>query len=175
MSKEITLSVIKADVGGYVGHSSMHEALEEKARELLQVAKGAGDLIDFHVTRCGDDLELIMTHDRGTDNDGIHQLSWDVFEQATEVAKELHLYGAGQDLLADAFSGNVKGDGARCGRDELRGAQVRARDRFHGRQDLGRGLEHPTLQDVRGSLQHSRFDHLPRHAQRFPVRGARRT
>lgn len=111
MSKEITLSVIKADVGGYVGHSSMHEALEEKAREMLQVAKGAGDLIDFHVTRCGDDLELIMTHDRGTDNDGIHQLSWEVFEQATEVAKELHLYGAGQDLLADAFSGNVKGMG----------------------------------------------------------------
>jgi fructose 1,6-bisphosphate aldolase/phosphatase len=111
MSKEITLSVIKADVGGYVGHSSMHEALEEKAREMLQKAKSAGDLIDYYVTRCGDDLQLIMTHQKGEDNREIHRLAWDVFEAATEVAKDLHLYGAGQDLLSDAFSGNVKGMG----------------------------------------------------------------
>jgi len=111
MSKEITLSVIKADVGGYVGHSSMHVALEEKAREMLQKAKSAGDLIDYHVTRCGDDLQLIMTHRKGEDNGEIHGLAWDVFEAATEVAKDLHLYGAGQDLLSDAFSGNVKGMG----------------------------------------------------------------
>ncbi len=31
------------------------------------------------------------------------------FEAGPAVAKELHLYGAGQDLLADAFSGNVHG------------------------------------------------------------------
>ena len=31
----ITLSVIKADVGGYVGHSSMHPALVEKGQECL--------------------------------------------------------------------------------------------------------------------------------------------
>jgi fructose 1,6-bisphosphate aldolase/phosphatase len=29
----------------------------------------------------------------------------------TEIAKSLHLYGAGQDLLAEAFSGNVRGSG----------------------------------------------------------------
>jgi fructose 1,6-bisphosphate aldolase/phosphatase len=29
----------------------------------------------------------------------------------TEVAKEQGLYGAGQDILKDAFSGNVKGMG----------------------------------------------------------------
>jgi fructose 1,6-bisphosphate aldolase/phosphatase len=31
--------------------------------------------------------------------------------ECTKVAKRLHLYGAGQDMLADAFSGNVKGLG----------------------------------------------------------------
>ena len=32
MSDKITLSVIKADVGGYVGHSAIHEDLMEEAR-----------------------------------------------------------------------------------------------------------------------------------------------
>jgi fructose 1,6-bisphosphate aldolase/phosphatase len=52
-----------------------------------------------------------MTHRQGVDNATIHRLAWDVFEACTEVAKRLRLYGAGQDLLADAFSGNVKGMG----------------------------------------------------------------
>jgi fructose 1,6-bisphosphate aldolase/phosphatase len=68
-------------------------------------------LIDFHVTSCGDDLELIMTHINGVDAKEIHHLAWNTFCEATEKAKELGLYGAGQDLLSDAFSGNVKGMG----------------------------------------------------------------
>lgn len=111
MSDKITLSVIKADVGGYVGHSSMHPALMEEAEERLESAKRSGLLVDFHVTRVGDDLELIMTHRKGTDNEEIHGLAWEIFEECTAVAKDLKLYGAGQDLLADAFSGNVKGMG----------------------------------------------------------------
>ncbi|GAH58183.1 unnamed protein product, partial [marine sediment metagenome] len=35
----------------------------------------------------------------------------DTFIDCTEVAKKLGLHGAGQDLLSDAFSGNVKGMG----------------------------------------------------------------
>lgn len=105
----ITLSVIKADVGGFVGHSAIHPKLEERAREALGLAWAEGLLLDFHVTHCGDDLELIMTHQQGTDNPEIHHLAWQTFEQATQVAKELKLYGAGQDLLSDAFSGNVRG------------------------------------------------------------------
>ncbi len=111
MANELTLSVIKADVGGFVGHSGMHPALMEEAAERLETAKLHGPIIDFHVTRCGDDLGLIMTHDRGVDSTEIHQLAWNVFEECTQVAKDLKLYGAGQDLLADAFSGNVRGMG----------------------------------------------------------------
>lgn len=107
----ITLSVIKADVGGYVGHSSMHPALMEAAQKSLGKAKSEGILSDFCVTRVGDDLELIMTHRFGTENSQIHKLTWDIFSECTECARELGLYGAGQDLLADSFSGNVKGMG----------------------------------------------------------------
>lgn len=108
---KLTLSVIKADVGGYVGHASMHPDLMAKAEELLGQVKKSGLLIDYHISRVGDDLELIMTHTKGENNVAIHKMSWETFEACTEVAKKLKLYGAGQDLLADAFSGNVKGMG----------------------------------------------------------------
>lgn len=108
---KITLSVIKADIGGYVGHSSMHPEFIETAKEKLSDAKEKGILIDFHVTRCGDDLQLIMTHERGVDSEDIHKLAWDTFAACTKVAEKLKLYAAGQDLLTDAFSGTVKGMG----------------------------------------------------------------
>ncbi len=108
---KITLSVIKADVGGYVGHSDSHPDLLAKADECLAQAKREGLVVDYHVTKCGDDLQLIMTHQQGVDNKRIHKLAWDTFVSCTEVAKKLKLYGAGQDLLSDAFSGNVRGMG----------------------------------------------------------------
>lgn len=113
MSK-ITLSVIKADVGGFVGHSSMHPNLITKAIQILDEHKSKGLLVDFHVSHCGDDLELIMSHRLGNDSGEIHKMAWDLFVECTNVAKELKLYGAGQDLLSDAFSGNVKGMGPGC-------------------------------------------------------------
>jgi len=111
MPEKVTLSVIKADIGGDVGHSASHPDVLAKANDELAKAKKSGLLLDFHVFSCGDDLELVMTHRHGTDNDKIHKLAWDTFVAGTEVAKKLHLYGAGQDLLKDAFSGNVKGMG----------------------------------------------------------------
>ena len=109
MNNKNTLSVIKADVGGFVGHSNIHEDLIKEAKERLSSAQDF--ITDYHVTACGEDLQLIMTYQRGTDNEDIHRLAWETFEACTEVAKQLKLYGAGQDLLADAFSGNVKGMG----------------------------------------------------------------
>ena len=111
MAEKIAVSHIKADVGGYVGHSSMHPRLILKAEELLKSAKDKALLEDFHVSKCGDDLQLIMTHRKGVENEEIHKLAWDTFVECTEVAKSLKLYGAGQDLLVDTFSGNVKGMG----------------------------------------------------------------
>jgi len=108
---KVTLSVIKADIGGYVGHSTSHPEVLAKAEECLRAAKRDGLLIDYHVTNCGDDVQLIMTHKKGEDSQPIHKLAWDTFVEGTKVAKKLKLHGAGQDLLSDAFSGNVKAMG----------------------------------------------------------------
>ncbi len=44
----ITLSVIKADIGGYVGHSSSHPLVMEKANERLDKARRtANDVADY--------------------------------------------------------------------------------------------------------------------------------
>ena len=107
----ISLSVIKADVGGYVGHSESHPDVLAKARECLSKAKKEGLLVDYHVTKCGDDLQLIMTHEQGEESEKIHKLAWDTFVDCTEVARKLKLHAAGQDLLSDAFTGTVKGLG----------------------------------------------------------------
>ena len=106
-----TLSVIKADVGGYVGHTAMHPELLEAGRESLAQAVQSGLLIDAQAHACGDDLFLVMSHDRGENDEAIHRLAWDTFQIGTEVALKLHLYGAGQDILVDAFSGNIRGAG----------------------------------------------------------------
>ena len=76
MANKITLSVIKADIGGFVGHSNIHQALLEEAAERMETARRQGPIIDFHVTHCGDDLGLIMTHHEGVDNPVIHRLAW---------------------------------------------------------------------------------------------------
>lgn len=108
---KITVSLIKADVGGFPGHSSVHPALIEVAKKELEKAKKGKLVIDYHVLAAGDDLQLLMSHSKGCDSSEVHALAWNTFKAATEVAKELKLYGAGQDLLSDAFSGNVRGLG----------------------------------------------------------------
>lgn len=106
-----TVSIIKADVGGYPGHATVHPELLKKAEEEMAIAKKKGEINDYFVGRCGDDLDLIMSHDKGMDNKAVHGLAWNTFVECTEVAKKLKLYGAGQDLLSDTFSGNIKGMG----------------------------------------------------------------
>lgn len=108
---KVTISVIKADIGSLVGHHVVHPKQEEVAKKLLEEAKKEGKIIDYHVTHVGDDLVLIITHMKGEDNSEIHGLAWEVFKEAAKVAKELKLYAAGQDLLSDTFSGNIKGLG----------------------------------------------------------------
>jgi len=107
----ITISVIKADVGSLAGHHVVPERLLEVARESLSRARREGLIEDFYVTNCGDDLELIMTHRRGEEDSEIHGLAWETFRRAADAAREMGLYGAGQDLLSDAFSGNLRGMG----------------------------------------------------------------
>ena len=108
---KLTLSVIKADIGGYVGHSDTHPEVVETVKSVVSAEKEKGNLIDISILTCGDDIAIVMTHTHGVDSELVHGIAWNAFEKGTEVAKKLKLYGAGQDLLTDAFSGNIKGLG----------------------------------------------------------------
>ena len=106
-----TISVIKADTGSVGGHNKPSEPMVAKAKERVVEGIKSGLLIDSRVTYTGDDICLLMTHTRGVDNSDIHKFAWDTFVETTKIAKSQGLYGAGQDLLKDAFSGNVRGMG----------------------------------------------------------------
>ena len=107
----LTLSAIKADVGSIGGHTRPTEEMLDKVRSEVQAAIDRGLLIDGYVFHVGDDIAIIMSHTRGKDDTEIHQFAWDSFLAATAIAQEYGLYGAGQDLLVDAPSGNVRGAG----------------------------------------------------------------
>lgn len=107
---KITLSIIKADIGSIGGHIRPSEKLVEEVRNYIKT-KGKGLVIDSYISHTGDDIAILITHTKGVLDSKIHKLCWDAFIAGTNVAKSQGLYGAGQDLLKDTFSGNVKGMG----------------------------------------------------------------
>jgi fructose 1,6-bisphosphate aldolase/phosphatase len=107
---KLTLSVIKADIGSIGGHIAPSERLLDTVGEYV-VERGKGLVVDQYVSHTGDDIAIVVAHRRGVGDPGVHKLAWDAFIAGTAVAREQGLYGAGQDLLKDAFSGNVKGMG----------------------------------------------------------------
>jgi fructose 1,6-bisphosphate aldolase/phosphatase len=107
---KLTLSVIKADIGSVGGHICPSQRLVQTVRGFVS-EHGSKLLLDSYVSYTGDDIAIVSTHERGTNNEQVHRLCWDAFMAGTEVAKSQGLYGAGQDLLKDSFSGNVRGMG----------------------------------------------------------------
>jgi len=109
---KLTISVIKADVGSIGGHIKPSQRLKESVVDfVLEKGIKTGEIIDYQVSSTGDDIAILMTHQKGVLSESVHKLAWEAFLEGTRVAKEQGLYGAGQDLLKDAFSGNVKGMG----------------------------------------------------------------
>lgn len=107
---KITLSVIKADIGSIGGHIRPSQKLLDTVAEYIK-KKSKNLFIDYHIGFTGDDIAILSTHQRGPLNQEVHKLCWDALLAGTAVAKGQGLYGAGQDLLKDTFSGNVKGMG----------------------------------------------------------------
>lgn len=107
----LTVTAIKADVGSIGGHTQPSDAMLEISHVRLGEARDGGLLTDFDVTHTGDDICLLTVHRHGDGHSAIHELAWSVLEEAAGIAKSEGLYGAGQDLLKDAPSGNVRGAG----------------------------------------------------------------
>lgn len=107
---KITLSVLKADIGSIGGHIRPSQALFNEVKSYVQ-ENGKNILHDSYFSYTGDDVAILCTHERGVLDEKIHKMAWDAFQAGTAIAKKQGLYGAGQDLLKDAFSGNIKGMG----------------------------------------------------------------
>jgi fructose 1,6-bisphosphate aldolase/phosphatase len=105
-----TLTVIKADIGSVGGHIQPSQRLLEGVDGYVS-QHHRGLLIDHRVSFTGDDIAILCTHNHGTANEDVHKLAWQAFKAGTDLAFDQGLYGAGQDLLKDAFAGNVKGLG----------------------------------------------------------------
>jgi fructose 1,6-bisphosphate aldolase/phosphatase len=108
---KLTLSLIKADVGSIGGHTTPSPRMLEISRNEIQQAIKSKLLLDGFVSHTGDDIALLMSHTRGENNPEVHRFAWDTFIKATKIAQEEGLYAAGQDLLTDAPSANVRGAG----------------------------------------------------------------
>ncbi len=111
MPQKTTISLIKCDVGSLAGHHIVPKPLLNIAEKNLKKAKEEGLINSYCVFNVGDDLQLLMVHENGEANSSIHKLAWDTFQETANKALELKLYGAGQDLLKTAFSGNIRGMG----------------------------------------------------------------
>lgn len=116
---KLTLSVIKADVGSIGGHTKPSARMLDSVRAKVGAAVEKKLLLDGMVTHTGDDIAMIMTHERGAGASAVHKFAWDAFLDATKEAKAAGLYGAGQDLLVDAPSGNIRGAGPAVAEIEL--------------------------------------------------------
>ncbi len=105
---KITVTAIKADIGSIGGHTKPSINIVNTIKKFICES----DIpIDHYIGYCGDDVHIIMTHRHGINDIDIHKLAWNAFEKGTEIANKEGLYGAGQDLLKDSFSGNVRGLG----------------------------------------------------------------
>jgi fructose 1,6-bisphosphate aldolase/phosphatase len=115
---KITLSIIKADIGSIGGHIKPSQAVLEAVENYIK-EKGKGLIIDYYIGYTGDDIAILISHKKGVENPKIHKLCFEAFLTGTKVAKAQGLYGAGQDLLVSAFSGNVKGMGPQVAEMEI--------------------------------------------------------
>lgn len=108
---KITLSLIKADIGSIGGHIRTCDIVSDVVCQVVDEAQASGLIIDYRAWNAGDDQELLFSHTHGVDHEEIHKLAFDALMAGAKNAKERGLYGAGQDILKEAFSGNVRGMG----------------------------------------------------------------
>jgi len=99
-SRGETISDIKADAGGRVGHTAPTTLFEGVARASLKEACGNLLIRNFRVFSVGDDVHLLMSHRRGVDANEIHLLAFRTFWRMVWVTELIGYkpYGLAQDL-----------------------------------------------------------------------------
>lgn len=108
------IKATKADVGGVGGHVvAADEVKSIVAKYVLENNSYRGRPIysSLIVTHTGDDVAVTGIIDEHVDQSVVDELMWDALQEGSSKASELGLYGPGQDLVADAFTGNLRGAG----------------------------------------------------------------
>ena len=105
-----TISAFRADLGGIGGHlrpsAKVCSAVSDYVRSELNSL-----LKDTDISFTGDDMTIVATHTQGCNDHAVHEGLMEALRCGARQAAEEGLYGAGQDLYREAFSGAVKGLG----------------------------------------------------------------
>ncbi len=104
----------KADVGGVGGHVVASEEVKGIIAKFVLENNSYGGAPIFSsliVTHTGDDVAVTGVMSEKTPMEVVDELMWDALKLGADKAEELGLYGPGQDLVADAFTGNLRGAG----------------------------------------------------------------
>ena len=108
------IKATKADVGGVGGHVVAAEEVKSVIGKFVlenNVQDGKPMFSSLIVTHTGDDVAVTGILDESADHGVVDELMWDALQEGARKAGELGLYGPGQDLVADAFTGNLRGAG----------------------------------------------------------------
>lgn len=108
------IKATKADVGGVGGHVvAADEVKSMVAKYVLEnnAYRGQPMFTSLMVTHTGDDVAVTGIVAEDVDMSVVDELMWDALHEGARKASELGLYGPGQDLIADAFTGNLRGAG----------------------------------------------------------------
>ena len=104
----------KADVGGVGGHVVAAEEVKGVVTKFVldnNSYQGEPMFTSLIVTHTGDDVAVTGITTEKVPNEVIDEVMWDALTEGAAKASELGLYGPGQDLIADAFTGNLRGAG----------------------------------------------------------------
>ena len=108
------IKATKADVGGVGGHVVAADEVKSVIAKFVldnNVQGGKPMFSSLIVTHTGDDVAVTGILDESADMSVMDELMWDALQEGASKAAELGLYGPGQDLVADAFTGNLRGAG----------------------------------------------------------------
>ncbi|MBI1963704.1 MAG: fructose 1,6-bisphosphatase [Candidatus Rokubacteria bacterium] len=108
------IKATKADVGGVGGHVVAADEVKSVIAKFVLENNWCGKepmFTSLIVTHTGDDVAVTGIVAESVDMSLVDQLMWDALHEGARKAAELGLYGPGQDLVADAFTGNLRGTG----------------------------------------------------------------
>jgi fructose 1,6-bisphosphate aldolase/phosphatase len=108
------IKATKADVGGVGGHVVAADEVKSIVAKFVldnNSLRGKPMFSSLIVTHTGDDVAVTGIMEESVDMSVVDELMWDALQEGATKAAELGLYGPGQDLVADAFTGNLRGTG----------------------------------------------------------------